>query len=80
MLLLYALKRKYQTHAFIISYCCVVESQWKSPWNVGWFITRRNFWNELSVSAEVVYNRDAVHTQCSTADSTLNQTQKYYLT
>ena len=37
----------------------------------------RNFWNEQALSADVIHN-DAVHTQRSKADSTVNQTQKYY--
>ena len=41
-----------------------------------WNIT---FCNEQALSADVIYN-DAVHTQHSTANSTRNQTQKYYLT
>ena len=53
----------------------VDESQWKIPLNDRRFINRRNFWNEQELSAEVIYS-DAVHTQCSTADFTGNQTQR----
>ena len=51
----------------------------KSPFNDEIFITRRNFWNEQALSEDVIYN-DAIYTQRSTADSTGNQTQRYYLT
>ena len=47
----------------------------KSSFDDGRFITRRNFWNEQPLSADVIYN-DAVQTQRSTADSTGNQTQR----
>ena len=50
----------------------------KSPFNDGKFINRRNFWGEQAPAAEVIYN-DAVHIQRSTADSKVNQTQRYYL-
>ena len=48
----------------------------KSPFNDGRFITRRNFWNEQALSADVIYI-DAVHTQLSAADSIGNQTKRY---
>ena len=51
----------------------------KTPFIDGRFITRRNFWNEQALSVDLIYN-DAVHTQRNTADSTGNQTQRYYLT
>ena len=42
----------------------------KSPFNDEKFITRRNFWKEQALSAEVtVTYHDAVHTQRSIADS-----------
>ena len=40
----------------------------KSPLNDRRFISRRNFWNEQALSAEVIYN-DAGHIQRCTADS-----------
>ena len=43
------------------------------------FVNKRNFRNKQALSAMVIYN-DAVHTQRSMADSTGNQTQRYYLT
>ena len=62
-------------HIVTIFKVCAVETQWNSPLNERRFITRRKFWNEQALSAEVIRN-DAVHTQRSTADSTGNQTQK----
>ena len=47
----------------------------KSPFNDGKFITRRNFYNEQALSADVIYN-DAVHTQHNSADFTGNQAQR----
>ena len=47
----------------------------KSPFNDGRFITRRNFWNEQALPADVIYNDD-VHIQRGTADSTGNQTER----
>ena len=52
-----------------------VESQRKSPSNDRRFIIRRIFWNNETLSAQVIYN-DAIHTQRSTADSQENQTRQ----
>ena len=51
----------------------------KSLLNDRRFIHGRNFSNEQTSSAKVIYN-DAVPAQRSTADSTGKQTQIYYLT
>ena len=47
----------------------------KNPLDDTRLITRRKFGNEQAPSTKIIYN-NAVHTQCSTADSTGEQTQR----
>ena len=64
-------------HIVTIFKVCAVETQWNSPLNERRFITRRKFWNEQALSAELIYS-DTVYTHRSEAYFIGNKTQRCY--